>query len=76
VAAVTLLGSLFDTTSGTHTVTATPAVGDLIVIITAATGSTVQQPPTDDNSSGTYTQLQNALKATAPILSASGSGMR
>jgi hypothetical protein len=35
------------------------------VIITAATGSTVQQPPTDDNSSGTYTQLQNALKATS-----------
>lgn len=65
MAAVTLLGSLFDTNSGTHTVTATPAAGDLIVIITAATGSTVQQPPTDDNSSGTYTQLQNALKATS-----------
>jgi hypothetical protein len=36
MAAVTLLGSAtFDTSSGTKQVTATPAVDDLIVIITA-----------------------------------------
>lgn len=67
MAAVTLLGSSFNTTSGTHTVTATPAVGDLIVIIAAHTGSVSQAAPTDNNSggAGTYTQAQNALKATS-----------
>lgn len=58
--AVTLLGSTFNTSSGTKTVTATPDVGDLIVII-AAHNTTGQPAPTDNNSSGTYTSLQTAF---------------
>jgi len=65
MAAVSLLGSLFNTTSGTHTVTATPAVGDLIVIIAANTGYTGTVLPTDDNSdgNGTYTLVNTNTKA-------------
>lgn len=66
MAAVTLLGTAtFNTTSGTKTVTATPAVGDLIVIIVAHSGSTSSVAPTDNNSSGTYTLINSALKATS-----------
>lgn len=67
-AAVTLLGSAtFNTTSGTHTVTATPAVNDLIVIVGANTGSVVDTTPTDDNSggAGAYTRITGALKASS-----------
>lgn len=64
--AVTLLGSgTFTTTSGTKTVTATPAVGDLIVIVTAHSGNTSATAPTDNNSSGTYTLIGTAVKATS-----------
>lgn len=60
MAAVTLLGSVtFDTNSGTKTVTATPAVGDLIVIITAHGDNTSAATPTDDQS-GTYTTILNS----------------
>lgn len=67
VASVSVLGRLFDTNSGTHTVTATPAVGDLIVIIQANTGNTTNTAPTDNNSggAGTYTLINSALKATS-----------
>jgi hypothetical protein len=66
VPAVTLLGSAtFSTASGTKTVTATPAVGDLIVIITAHTGNLSTASPTDDNSSGTYTRITGARKASS-----------
>lgn len=66
-ATVTLLGTAtFSTTSGTKTVTATPAVDDLIVIVTANTGSTTTTAaPTDNNSSGTYTVVNTAVKATS-----------
>lgn len=66
-ATVTLLGTAtFNTSSGTKTVTATPAVGDLIVIVTANTGSTTTTAaPTDNNSSGTYTIINTAVKATS-----------
>lgn len=60
MAIVTLLGSTFNTTSGTHTVTATPAVGDMIIIIGVHTGSVSGNTPTDNNSSGAYTQIQAA----------------
>jgi len=64
-AAVTLLGTVtFNTNSGTKTVTATPAVGDLIVIVTAHTDNTSAATPTDDNSSGTYTTIVNAKRDT------------
>lgn len=64
--AVTLLGSAtFDTASGTKTVTATPAVGDLIVIVTAHSGNVSSATPTDNNSSGTYTRINSAVKASS-----------
>jgi hypothetical protein len=67
VAAVTLLGTAtFSTASGTKTVTATPAVGDLIIIVTANSGSTTTTAaPTDNNSSGTYTVVNTSVKATS-----------
>lgn len=65
MAAVTQLGTAtFDTNSGTHTVTATPAVGDLIVIITASTGNTSAATPTDDQG-GTYVRVATSVKATS-----------
>ena len=64
MAAVTLLGTAtFDTNSGTHTVVATPAIGDLIVIIAANTGNTSNALPTDNNNSGTYKQINTCVKA-------------
>lgn len=60
MAAVTILGAAtFNTTSGTHTVVATPTYGDLIVIVSANTGNTSAALPTDNNTSspGTYTEI-------------------
>lgn len=66
MATVSLLGTAtFNTTSGTKTVTATPAVGDLIVIVTAHSGNTSAAAPTDNNSSGTYTLAETSVKATS-----------
>jgi hypothetical protein len=67
VAAITRLGSSFTTTAGNKTVTATPAVGDLIVACVANSGRTTAQAPTitDDNSSGTYTQVIAATNASS-----------
>lgn len=60
------LGSTWNTTTGTHTVVATPAVGDLIVIICANTGITAAPTVTDNNSDGlgAYTQIVTANKGT------------
>lgn len=61
MAAVTLLGTAtFNTTNGSKTVTATPAVNDLIVIVTAHSGNTATTAPTD-NQGGTYTLIDSAL---------------
>lgn len=68
---VTLLGTQkFNTTSGTHTVVATPAVGDLIVILVANTGNTANVAPTDNNSDGAggtgqYSRLNTCVKASS-----------
>jgi hypothetical protein len=65
MAAVTLLGSAtFNTNSGTKTVTATPALNDLIVIILAHSGNVLAPLPTDNNSDGlgTYTEITNCVK--------------
>ncbi len=65
MAAVTLLGTAtFNTTNGTKTVTATPAVDDLIVIITAHSANTSSAEPTD-NQGGTYVLINSALKNTS-----------
>lgn len=61
MSAVTLLGSTFDTSAGNKTVTATPAVGDLPVIVEGwSNGAAASSTPTDNNSDGlgTYTQIQ------------------
>lgn len=63
---VSLLGTpTFNTTSGTKTVTATPAVGDLVIIITAHSGNTSTAAPTDNKTGGTYTLVNTAVKATS-----------
>lgn len=67
-AAVSILGTAtWNTTSGTKTVTATPAVGDLIILVTAHSGNTATTKPTDNNAggSGTYTLVNTAVKATS-----------
>lgn len=58
MATVTLLDSSFDTNSGTHTVTDTPSVNDLIAIVVASTSYASGTAPTDNNSGGggTYTR--------------------
>lgn len=65
--AVTFAGVTWNTTAGNKTVVATPAVGDLIVIVCANSGRTSAQAPTltDNNSSGTYTQVKAATKNTS-----------
>ena len=62
MATVSHLGSIWDTNAGNHTVTATPAVGDLIVVFAANSGRTKAQPPTitDNNGGGTYTRIPAA----------------
>ena len=59
-AAVTLLGSTFTTGVGSKTVTATPAVNDLIVVFIAYTNAPIVS--VDDNQSGVYTLVQSAVK--------------
>jgi hypothetical protein len=62
-------GITFNTTNGSKAVTLTPALGTLIVIITAHTANTSATAPTDNNSAGagTYTQVAAcaAVKATS-----------
>lgn len=58
MASVTFLGVTFNTTAGNKTVTATPAVNDLIVIFACTSGLAGGTTScTDDNSSGTYTKV-------------------
>jgi hypothetical protein len=54
MAAVTSAGVTFNTTAGNKTVVATPAAGDLIVVIAAHSGRTTAQAPviTDNNADG------------------------
>lgn len=63
----TLLGSILNTTSGTHTVALTPAVGDLIILIVTNTGYTGTVLPTDNNADGlgAYSLVKSAVKATS-----------
>jgi hypothetical protein len=65
--AVTLLGSTFNTTAGSKTVTATPALGDLIVVLVAATGVASGLGISDNNGDGhgTYEQIVSSLKNTS-----------
>lgn len=66
---VVLLGSILDTNSGTHTVTATPTGNDLIVIVTRATGNTAATTPTDNNvNGGTYVLAKDPSNNSASAL--------
>lgn len=67
MAAVTLLASVFTTTAGNKSIAGTPAVGDLILLVTAHTGYTGTTAPTDNNADGlgAYTNVTNCLKATS-----------
>lgn len=69
MAAVSLLGSTINTTSGAKTVTATPAVGDLILIFVVVPGDSTFSAPTD-NQSGTYTQIGSTLNNNTAIYGA------
>lgn len=62
MAAVTSLGNTWNTTAGNKTVTATPAVGDLIVVVHGMSGQAGADDSviTDDNSGGTYTKYNAA----------------
>jgi len=60
VASIISAGSVWVTAGGTQTVTATPAIGDLIVVVAATSGlAGGTTAVTDDNSSGTYTQVDS-----------------
>jgi hypothetical protein len=60
MAVLTNAGSTFNTTAGSKTVTATPAIDDLIVVIASTSGlAGGTTAVTDDNSSGTYTQVDS-----------------
>jgi hypothetical protein len=61
MAAVSLLGNTFTTVSGVKTVTAIPAAGDLIVLVTAHTGNVSAATPTDSQG-GVYTTVASAKK--------------
>lgn len=68
-ASVTSLGITFNTTGGNTTVTATPAVNDLIIIVAAATGSNATNAATTaitDNQSGTYTMVVEGDATSSP----------
>ena len=65
---ITLLGSVFNTTSGTKSVAGlTPAVDSLIVIVAAHTGSTASFAPTDNNpgGAGAYARVTTCVKASS-----------
>lgn len=60
MAAVSLLGNTINTTAGAKSVTATPAVGDLILIFVVVANDNTWSAPTD-NQSGTYTLINTLL---------------
>lgn len=58
MARITSAGNTWNTTAGDKTVTATPAVNDLIVIVAASSGLAGGTTAcSDNNSAGTYTQV-------------------
>lgn len=67
MATVTFGVATWTTTAGNKTGILTPAVGDLLVVVCANSGRTTAQAPTvtDNNSSGTYTQVKAATKNTS-----------
>jgi hypothetical protein len=75
MAAVIELGEFWTTgnnATGPKQVTATPAVGDLIVLVCVQSGSTTATAPTDNNADGlgTYTLLESATRSSTDIVHA------
>ena len=69
MAAVSLLGSTINTTAGAKTVTATPAVGDLILIFVVVAGDSTWSAPTD-NQSGTYVRMGPTVSISTTVYGA------
>lgn len=68
MATIGVLGTAtFNTNSGTKTVTTTPALSDLIILITCHTGNTSAAAATDNNAGGggTYTQIAECASVKA-----------
>lgn len=63
MATVIASGVTFDTNAGSHTVTLTPLVGELLVVMGGNSGLTSDPACTDDNSAGKYTLITGALSA-------------
>lgn len=61
---VTLLGSVFDTNAGNHGVSLTPAVGDLIVIISCCSGTSIGCVGATDSQAGQYSQIIECERTT------------
>ncbi|MGH9252759.1 MAG: hypothetical protein ACRD0W_25065, partial [Acidimicrobiales bacterium] len=59
MAAITHAGTTWNTTAGNKTVTATPAVDDLVVVIAASSGLAGGTTAVSDNQSGTYVQVDS-----------------
>lgn len=57
--------STFNTTTGAHAATITPAVGEILVVVAAYTGGTVRGGAVSDDRGGTYSKLCSALKNTS-----------
>lgn len=62
MAAVTSLGNAWNTTTGSHTITATPAVGDMIIIVCGNSGIVTTPTVSDNNTDtlGVYTNITGA----------------
>lgn len=59
MAAITSLGSTWTTTAGSKTVTAVPAVDDLIVVVAASSGLAGGTTSVSDDQGGTFTQVDS-----------------
>lgn len=74
MAAVTSLGSTYNTTAGNKTVVATPAVNDFIFVIAQLSGTATDPTITDNNSggAGTYTKVGSTYSSSGTVKSVRG----
>ena len=63
MAVISELGELWNTTAGNKTVTATPAVDDLVVVVAGASSMAVGDDisVSDNGAGGTYTRITRAI---------------
>lgn len=74
MAAVTSLGSTYNTTAGVKTVVATPAVNDLIFVMVQLTGVSTTPTLTDNNADGlgTYTKVGSTFSNSGTVKAVMG----